>query len=472
MADSSDVSTSRALPVDDVDHGEFIRDGDHILILLPSTNQKLVQLSSKEWVRLGKFGKFRGSEIVGHPFGLTYEIKGDGTLVVMARSEEDDAEKAEQPTTNNRNIIDCDDHQRLSHEKIKEMSSGGQLSGQEIISTLIENHATFEQKTEFSKAKYVRRKEQKFLKQLTTCRPTAQALCDYWFEKNSIKIRDIRSDMLSLLLTSANVHAGSRILVADDTAGMVTAAVAERMGGHGEIVVLHEKPSQNLGILPYMNLSDAVRKTIHTVPYARVFPLDADLTVWEEEGETREAKHMLTYRELQSKVLAGGFDGLIIATGLDVMSVLQLLVPYVATSRPVVAFSTSQDMLAATFQHMRMSKSFMLVDMLTTWYRSYQVLSQRTHPHMNMSGHGGFLVVGTYVDGTTIHQTSLTKEEISEFGRSTDKRRNRGDASGKKKLSSATDDVSVKRPLESDGGDEENKRSRTEQDDDMSIPGQ
>lgn len=50
-------------------------------------------------------------------------------------------------------------------------------------------------------------------------------------------------DTLSQLLSYSNVHAGSKLLVVDDTQGMIVSALAERMGGKDhmmEIARLHE----------------------------------------------------------------------------------------------------------------------------------------------------------------------------------------------------------------------------------------
>lgn len=38
-------------------------------------------------------------------------------------------------------------------------------------------------------------------------------------------------DTLSQLLSYSNVHAGAKLLVVDDTQGMIVSALAERMGG-------------------------------------------------------------------------------------------------------------------------------------------------------------------------------------------------------------------------------------------------
>lgn len=73
------------------------------------------------------------------------------------------------------------------------------------------------------------------------------------FTTNSSKIWDMRIDALAALLHYCNVMPHSRVLVLDDTRGLVSAAAAERMGGHGVLwsVALHagKTSSTEVGVL-------------------------------------------------------------------------------------------------------------------------------------------------------------------------------------------------------------------------------
>lgn len=104
-------------------------------------------------------------------------------------------------------------------------------NNQEIVNKLKESHATFDKKTAYSQAKYLQKKGKKFHKIFTPIKPTIYSVNEYFYIKNPAKIRDIRMDTLSQLLSYANVHAGCKLLVVDDTQGMVVSALAERMGG-------------------------------------------------------------------------------------------------------------------------------------------------------------------------------------------------------------------------------------------------
>lgn len=84
--------------------------------------------------------------------------------------------------------------------------------------------------------------------------------------------RGLRVDTLSQILSLANVRSNSKVLVVDDTQGLIVSAVAERMGGYGDIVAIHDGDNHNYDILRYMNFSRRILDTIHTVPLAKIDP--------------------------------------------------------------------------------------------------------------------------------------------------------------------------------------------------------
>ncbi|KAJ3350333.1 tRNA (adenine(58)-N(1))-methyltransferase non-catalytic subunit trm6 [Allomyces javanicus] len=404
----------------------IIRAGDHVLLVLPSENKRMLQIKPDATVELGKFGKFQTNALIGKPYGVPYEIVKGGELVRAEVTPEDALGEADSDVkdANNKNIFDDNANQTLTHEEIATLKAE-QASGHEIIAKIISSHTDFDKKTEFSKAKYIKKKRQTFLRQFTPVQLDAATLCDFYFNKNPAKTKEMRIDVLSLLLTSANVRAHSRLLIYDDTQGMVTAAVLERMGGFGEVVVVHEALSQNLDIVRYMNFPQATLDTLTTVPVNRAFPLPEEMELWEASADTREIKTKPSFREIRDSILRGGFDGLIVAATADPHSVVDLLSPYIATSRPVVVYHSALNMLTPLYQSMRASQSYILVNLLTTWYRPYQVLPQRTHPTMNMSGHGGALVVATKVTPGPALPSSLTKQELVAVGSSTQGSRKR-----------------------------------------------
>lgn len=64
----------------------FVPARQQTLLRLPSGIMKQVTLEPGKMISLGKFGTFQADEIIGRPFGLTYEIQADGSLQIMQQA--------------------------------------------------------------------------------------------------------------------------------------------------------------------------------------------------------------------------------------------------------------------------------------------------------------------------------------------------------------------------------------------------
>ncbi len=71
----------------------------------------------------------------------------------------------------------------------------------------------------------------RFSKRVTIIEPTMYNVCEYWFTREPGRVRDMRPDTQSQMLSMANVQSGSRIIVIDDTGGLILASALDRMGG-------------------------------------------------------------------------------------------------------------------------------------------------------------------------------------------------------------------------------------------------
>ncbi|KAJ6405895.1 hypothetical protein OIU84_013794 [Salix udensis] len=129
----------------------------------------------------------------------------------------------------NRALVDNNEAQTLTSEDIDEMRRQG-VKGDEIIEALISNSATYEKKTAFSQEKYRIKKQKKYAPRVLLRRPSARSICEAYFKKYPHRIGFLRVDALSLLLSLANVTANSDILLVDMVGGLLTGAVAERLG--------------------------------------------------------------------------------------------------------------------------------------------------------------------------------------------------------------------------------------------------
>lgn len=143
----------------------------------------------------------------------------------------------------NRLTVDDASRQALSQPEIEELKKTAQ--GKEIIEKILAGHAGLDEKTIWSKAKYMLRKRNKYLKRFTALPMDLGNLIGYVLEKEPARILDMREETLGLMMAWSNAHTqvaqtversaegkqigGGRWLAVDETGGLVVAAMAERM---------------------------------------------------------------------------------------------------------------------------------------------------------------------------------------------------------------------------------------------------
>lgn len=232
-------------------------------------------MSDSRVISLGKYGSFPANQIIGRPYYATFEVldrpeEGDGhalrilsaaelhTEALIAdgttpgepdemANEEDGRAKntngnsssSSNAMRSNQNTLDDVSTQRMTMNEIEGLKQRTTGSGKEIITKLLESHAAIDQKTDFSRAKYMVRKRQKYLRRFTVL-PMDTCLLTNWMleEKGAARSMELRDEIMGLIGCWANVHysehrgsqPSGRWLVVDDTGGLVVAAMAERMG--------------------------------------------------------------------------------------------------------------------------------------------------------------------------------------------------------------------------------------------------
>ncbi len=94
-----------------------------------------------------------------------------------------------------------------------------------------------------------------------------------------------------------------------------------------------------------------------------------------------------------------GFDCCIVAaTQFQPAAVMEKLWPLLAPSASFAVFHTYQQPLAECMTRLQSSKAAVGLQMSESWSRELQVLPLRTHPFMNTSGSGGYILSGTLVE--------------------------------------------------------------------------
>ncbi|KOG97095.1 tRNA 1-methyladenosine methyltransferase subunit GCD10 [Saccharomyces eubayanus] len=288
----------------------------HVIVRLPSKNYKIVELKPNTSISLGKFGAFEVNDIIGYPFGLTFEIFYDnedstavektdsksknkipiGKVRLLSQEVEDesndkDDSHSEPPlstkeksvsvelsninsSATNQNLVNMGSKaQELTIGEIEQMKQES-LSSKEIIDKIIKSHKSFHNKTVYSQEKYLNRKKQKFAKYFTVEYLSSSNLLQFLIDKGDIqRILDMSQESMGMLLNLGNIQPNGNYLCMDETGGLLVYFLMERMFGgdnesksKGKIVVIHENEHANLDLLKFANYSEKfIKEHVHTI---------------------------------------------------------------------------------------------------------------------------------------------------------------------------------------------------------------
>ncbi|KAK9460659.1 Gcd10p family-domain-containing protein [Lipomyces oligophaga] len=411
-----------------------------VLIRLPSSTLRVVKMVPNTTIHLGKFGSFFADEIIGKLYGYTYEIRDDKHVDTIYSSEglfsssvvnadgdvgeDEDQEEGESMEENgneektpekeleiNTNETTTDDPtvQKLSMSDIEQLKKTEK--GERIIQEMIKSHGAFEKKSIYSREKYTRRKQAKFLRRFTPCFLGSSELIEYYMYKDQHRILDMTSESLGLILSLANVHEGGNYIVFDETGGLIAGAMLERMGNEGTILFVHENEHANMDVMKFMNFDvEQTNRMVKTINILQLFHPEEEEVVRTLSPEylqnMKSSRRGQYYRKLERKgeldtifkqLNNSDYDGLIMATTLETKLLLDKLIPALAGSRQLVIYNVSKEPLVETVHDLMADLRVIAPTMLETRVRKYQVFPGRTHPMMTSRSGGGFLVWGTRV---------------------------------------------------------------------------
>ncbi|XP_004152653.1 tRNA (adenine(58)-N(1))-methyltransferase non-catalytic subunit trm6 isoform X2 [Cucumis sativus] len=418
-----------------------VNDGDRLVF---------ARLSPASTLKIGN-KSFSLKPLIGCPFGSLFQIENGGNGPELARvmpsreeegisCQETEEMKEEQVTKDelrdNRAIVDNNKAQSLSSEDIDAMRSQG-ATGDEIVEALIANSATFDKKTVFSQEKYRLKKQKKYAPRVLLRRPFTRSICEAYFKKYPARIGFLRLDALSLLLSFGNVTANSDVLVVDMVGGLLTGAVAERLGGKGSVCNTYVGNTPNpMDIVRIFNFDDEICSRIMRSSLADLTSSQIEPTKPNGENEDSEqASQPVSMDEsplpstdqssdLNSESIVSpltkvfkcakagdkappevinlwkenGFTSLIIAAPQsDAWSLVKDLLPLVANSAPFAIYHQYVQPLATCMHKLQLEKMAISLQISEPWLREYQVLPSRTHPFMQMNAFGGYILSGTKI---------------------------------------------------------------------------
>ncbi|KAL4680435.1 hypothetical protein H8959_022376 [Pygathrix nigripes] len=450
-----------------------IRDGDFV-VLKREDVFKAVQVQRRKKVTFEKQW-FYLDNVIGHSYGTTFEVTSGGSLQPKKKREEPTAETKE-AGTDNRNIVDDGKSQKLTQDDIKALKDKG-IKGEEIVQQLIENSTTFRDKTEFAQDKYIKKKKKKYEAIITVVKPSTRILSIMYYAREPGKINHMRYDTLAQMLTLGNIRAGNKMIVMETCAGLVLGAMMERMGAIPWMVDLfgqqqHVLDFPNLFSMVFMNSpSTKWSSLLHGTFSAEMLssePKDSALveesngTLEEKQASEQENEDSMAEapesnhpedqetmetisqdpehkgpkergskkdyirekqrrqeeqrkRHLEAAALLSerNADGLIVASRFHPTPLLLSLLDFVAPSRPFVVYCQYKEPLLECYTKLRERGGVINLRLSETWLRNYQVLPDRSHPKLLMSGGGGYLLSGFTVAMDNLKADTRLKSNAS-----------------------------------------------------------
>ncbi|KAK6056943.1 eukaryotic initiation factor 3, gamma subunit [Cooperia oncophora] len=312
--------------------------------------------------------KFDAESVFGHPYGLFEVTSGQATPVCASQLVQDegvgdielrdvngsgsaDSSESTVPEEFNIELNPAQALQKLSQEEVLALKGQGITAG-ELVSKLVEGSASFSTRTEYSKSKYIRRKTKKHSDRVLILKPTVRLLARSYYMKDCVRVSNLRTDQLGMILQLAAVHHGRNVLVFDQVLGLVSAGVIERLGGQGACIHLHRGLiAQSIPCVHSMNFDEKIFSTFLPVRISSI--LGTKNAKEEENEEKEEVTHdheaedssairradRLAREQRGLALLAEGVDVLIIATRtVDPVSILEVTFPKLRPSGSVVVY--------------------------------------------------------------------------------------------------------------------------------------
>lgn len=403
----------------------IIHDGDRAIIGCDGIYKIMVVKNGKH-ASFAKH-KFGWDNCIGENWGHTWQIQ-KGVLQKLDVSEacgESIVSKVLKTIASgedNRNAADLSENgQALKRETIMEMRD--EKLGDELIREIATNNADFESKTRLSQEKFVRHKQKKHGGRIEILKPSMKMIVTQKSAIERTKGANLDVQEFATVINMANIHANSKVLLADHSSCYFTGAILSKlMGGSGELVSVFQGrlgdspphvPLQNysFGDETWDQLTFYPSKNLGTAALTGEFELP---TLLDEESEP-EAKKMksddgdsrISRRERQEKrlkrysraaeLMKEKLECLVIATKHHPLPWFFLLFQYLKPSCPFVVYCDRKEPLMEIFLQLHEKNSAVMLSINSVFERTIQVLPKRTHPEVHMPANKGYVLYGISV---------------------------------------------------------------------------
>lgn len=415
---------------------DTIKVGDFVIVQRQGYT-KLHKMKTHGSLALGNF-HVEMDNVLGERFFDTFQMKNfPGKKHLFTLEKVDSApQKTINPTgksgSDNRNITDDgNSSQNLTTEEISRLKSE-QLNSNTIVEKLITNSRTFGDKTNYSQEKYIRKKEKKYFEYLQIRRPTIRLLATMFFRQDPAKTLGIRTDDLGQILLYSNVqNVGNHLLFDSGTSGLLSAAILNQIGSGTSANLIHVHPGnecQKMAVLamgfPQEQLQRCINVNLYSVlrcfyqnrpeevpnnPQNDLKEPQDDKKTEESELEDKSEEPLAKRSKLEVNVikkttptwqldnekacllLKEGVDSLIIAMKDHPVTIVTELVSFLSAGRNLVVFCSVREPLMDVYVTLKERLDFVNIKIFNSFMRDYQVMTNRTHPEVNMTI-GGYIL--------------------------------------------------------------------------------
>ena len=399
----------KAVTNGDGDAGDDVITAGRTVVLQKFNYLRTHQLNPRKNLQMGR-DIVNLSGIVGHKFGTTFKMVSDhknnkcfNLEVVEEVVTLEDLFMSGEGGEDNRELKDDAESQKLSKDEIVSMREEGK-AGHEIVEKLIENSETFQQKTKFSQAKFLKKKAKKYHHYIMVRRPSIRLLMEITYTADPMKLMNLRVDTLAQILHSANVHTGGRLLVYETGAqGIVVAAVLERLGSSGALTHVYQTGQPQTNCLTAMDFPREVTANLRVINIQHLRSLEQgrDILALPGLGQGRDGPPAKKPRGGEGGGAEGGkgeggaqparmglrehsvaayqalveapCDGLVIVCKQHPAALLTHLAKYLAPSRPFAVYSPYKEPLLEAYMAVKEANSAVNCSLSETWLRYHQV---------------------------------------------------------------------------------------------------
>jgi len=272
-------------------------------------------------------------------------------------------------------------------------------------------------------------------------KPTIRLLTECYYKRNSDRIANLRLDLLGFVLQISGIHMGSRVFVYEQVLGLIGSAIIQRLAGEGECIFLHrgEVPQsipciyamefdiKQMDVFLPLRINSLLEARIECDKRKCEFLNDANtINIIKEENKPKEIEmDSDEQRQLDSseksffklpertkrekKALSFLFplpydDNIVTDSGTldciciairttDPVDVLRNTFHSLRLSGTVVIFSSTRQHLIDAHEWLR-SRGVINLQICDQFFREYQVLEGQSHPLIQQSVAGGYILSG------------------------------------------------------------------------------